>query len=431
MTRHEKLLQDGEFIKLACSDKFTAEIHRLYPEHSYDTIRRARDAAKKINLDDSAIQGGEEEVVQDTIGDNGNVRHLQVKNGSYTLEELIKWHNINTDIWNVSNVEYGKWDSVAKLKDSTGNEFVQVTPLSRISAKFVRNKRVELALQSLKQVLEDIKDYSPKVKRKKYKNELKENIQEISIFDLHVGKLAWREESGDDYDSDIACDLFMKAIDYHVKYGRLYQPERYLLPIGNDFFNIDNGRNMTTAGTPQDVDTRWMRMFRMGREVLVDAIEHLTQFAPVDVVIVSGNHDTETAWHLGESLHCWFHNNENVTVDNSPKLRKLYTYGENSIGFTHGNREKVKDLPLIFATEFRERWGKSKWREIHHGHFHSKRSLVSMPVDEQYGVRIRQLPSLSGNDAWHYSKGYNGVRAAESFIWNKKDGMVANLSFNP
>lgn len=53
-----------------------------------------------------------------------------------------------------------------------------------------------------------------------------------------------------------------------------------------------------------------------------------------------------------------------------------------------------------------------------------------MPVSEQYGVRIRQLPSLSGLDAWHYSKGYNGVRAAESFIWNKHDGMVANLSFN-
>jgi hypothetical protein len=188
---------------------------------------------------------------------------------------------------------------------------------------------------------------------------------------------------------------------------------------------------MTTAGTPQDVDSRWKKMFRLGRELMVNVIDELSESAPVDVIIVPGNHDTEAAWHMGEALSCWYHNSTRVDISNTPKQRKYYPWGKCLIGFTHGDKEPLKNLPLIMATEEPLLWAQSTFREFHLGHFHSKRDMMSQPVGEFNGAKVCMLPSLSASDAWHNSKGYNSQRAAESFVWHKENGRVANFSYSP
>ena len=45
----------------------------------------------------------------------------------------------------------------------------------------------------------------------------------------------------------------------------------------NDFFNCDNPAQTTSAGTPQDVDVRWQKLFNVGVEMLVKGIEALEQ----------------------------------------------------------------------------------------------------------------------------------------------------------
>jgi hypothetical protein len=72
--------------------------------------------------------------------------------------------------------------------------------------------------------------------------------------------------------------------------------------------------------------------------------------------MVPGNHDYERNFYLGDSLEGWFYNNPNVTVDNSANPRKYYKYGQVLIGYTHGNEEKVTDLPLIMAHERSTDW---------------------------------------------------------------------------
>src|SRR5690606_13006693 len=76
-------------------------------------------------------------------------------------------------------------------------------------------------------------------------------LYEISIPDLHLSKLCWSDETGyQNYDIEIACNLYRNAVEDLLSKIDLDSVERFLLPVGNDFFNSDGMQMMTTAGTP-------------------------------------------------------------------------------------------------------------------------------------------------------------------------------------
>jgi hypothetical protein len=76
-------------------------------------------------------------------------------------------------------------------------------------------------------------------------------------------------------------------------------------------------------------------------------------------------------------------------------------------------------------------WQETKYREFHLGHLHHKREIKYKSTQEYKGIVIRYLRSLSGEDTWHNIKGYIGcVQSAESFVWNKQEGLIANFSHN-
>lgn len=144
------------------------------------------------------------------------------------------------------------------------------------------------------------------------------------------------------------------------------------------------------------------------------------------VVSIQGN--CQTSFTLGEVLDAWYHNNNNVSINNSPKLRKYYEYGLNSILFTHGDKEPHKDLGLIFASEEPTIWSSSKFRFIQTGHFHKSKSMQLVSSDEFQGFKIQILPSLCGSDSWHYGKGYISMKQAKGFLYDKKKGLIAEFT---
>ena len=165
---------------------------------------------------------------------------------------------------------------------------------------------------------------------------------EVPIVDLHLAKLAWAPETGENYDIKIAEKRFMDVICDIVERAQHYEFEQVVFPIGNDFFNYDSVDGATTKGTPQDNDSRWAKMFLKGRELLITAVDLLSQIAPVKVFQIPGNHDYQASWYAIVCLHDWFRNDENVTVDISPKSRKYVEFGKCLIGFTHGDKEKKR-----------------------------------------------------------------------------------------
>lgn len=415
MTKIERLLSDPEFISMAQANMPVAKIAEHYPDINRRTIYRAIDRIETPVMKEEHTFDGK--------------RHSITTTEAQALDDLMNTLGIDQDLWEVKRVNAGRWDSYAKISDENGDR-IEVVPLFKISTIIERSGRNTVLKNLLEGILKDIKKHSPVVKKKEYPPTHNKTMQMISLFDMHFGKMAWHEETGEEYNTDIAAEIFDKAIDYHIKYGAVYEPSVYLLPIGNDFFNIDNSRNMTTSGTPQDVDMRWKQVFRKGRESVVRAIDKLSQHAKVHVVVVPGNHDTEASWWLGETLMSWYHNNDNVYIDNSARERKVFRYGDNAIGFLHGHKGKIKEYPMAFATAFREEWASAKHREIVHGHYHKYTEMLTTPISEEYGVRIRCIPSLSASDAWHDKMGYTAKRTGLSIIYDYHDGAVATLSYN-
>ena len=47
------------------------------------------------------------------------------------------------------------------------------------------------------------------------------------------------------------------------------------------------------------------------------------------------------------------------------------------------------------------------------------------------GTKVRFIPSICGNDAWHKTQGYVGtLRCGQGFIWNKNRGLEGYLQTN-
>lgn len=252
---------------------------------------------------------------------------------------------------------------------------------------------------------------------------------EINIPDLHIGKLAWGKETGEDYDINIAIDRYKKAVAELLSRINTQALEKIILPVGNDMINIDNKANTTTGGTPQSCDSRFGKMFQTAKSLLIDTINSLSKIAPVEVIIVPGNHDTVAMFTLGEVLDAWYHNNKLVNVINTHTPRKYIQYGQNLIMFTHGHSEKLQDLGIICATEQPQLWAATKFRRVHVGHFHHSKQIKFTDVQEYPGFTVKVLNSLSSNDAWHAEKGYLSLKGAEAFLYHKDKGLLANYYY--
>lgn len=244
-------------------------------------------------------------------------------------------------------------------------------------------------------------------------------LASIEIVDLHFGKLGWHGEVGENYDHHIAEERFWFVIDdfiSHVKNTKI-QLEKIIFPIGNDFFNSDTIDGTTTGGTPQDNDVRPHKMFSKGYSLIRAGILELASIAPVDVILVAGNHDQMTSYYMAFALDQYFSDCEYVTIDHSAKLRKYVEYGNTVIGYAHGDKDRKRLLECMLS-EAREEIGRTKYMEMHTGHLHSE------GVKEEAGLITRTVPSVTGKDAWHNASGYVGsVPRAQTFFYDKEEGL--------
>ena len=325
------------------------------------------------------------------------------------IEKKFSVDNITTKLSNYWNKEIGE----GKYRVSA---FIKVITLDSSN---------ELQKET---ILKELFQYSPVVP--KIKHEHGKYALEISIPDAHFGKMAWDKESGESYDLEIAEERYTNAINYILSMVDHKTIDEIIFPIGNDMINIDSRNNETFAGTRQDSDSRFFKIIQTVKAILVKTINQLKEIAPVKVIVVSGNHDPESMFMLGEIMDAYYHNDKNVEVNNSPKLRKYYQYGSCGFQYTHGNEEKHESLGLIFATEESKLWADTKYRFCKLGHFHKNKKLNYVSIDEHQGFQVQILPSLSGSDAWHFSKGYNSMKQAKGFLYDKHQGEIAQYTFN-
>lgn len=341
----------------------------------------------------------------------------------HTLEELLDYCKVDLAIWDVDHFVVNKWEVAAKDASKT----LQVEPLYQVKAWLKKKVHIVAAKRELEILKEIAKKSAPApepVKRPVAR--ANGNILEINIPDIHFGKLAWHLETGyQNYDRGIAEEVYKRALENLLDRVSHFKFDEVLFIVGNDLFNSDDPEYRTTSGTIVTTDGRYQKTMYKVRELMVQSIERLRKIAPVRVMMVYGNHDQTSVWHLGDSLECYFHNYNDVMIENVPTYRKYFQWGKVMLMFTHGDKAKREDYPLLMATEQPQMFGSTKWREAHTGHLHHTK------VNEHHGVRVRILPALCPPDDWHAENGYVGnLRSAEAYVWNREEGLVAQVYYN-
>lgn len=357
-------------------------------------------------------------------------------------DDLIAHFQIDTKKWNIDKIRYSTHEGYRKDRkvdwhvkegkvtqgDVEDSGKMLVVPM--FSVKVFLTKKVEeiRAREVVQSLFDDFKRKAKPVQRRKYSAPRNGLLYEVMMPDIHFGRLTWEGESAENYDIKIARQVVEYALESLLGRIKGIPISKIMLPLGNDFFNADNKQEETTHGTPQQEDTRWPKTFTRGRQLLTHVIERCSEVAPVDVMVVVGNHDETRMFYLGEVLDAQFSRNRNVTVNNAFLKRKYYHWGTSLIGFTHGYWEKDTNLPMLMAIEQPELWAQTTYREFHLGDKHHKRER-RWDVEDRQGVTIRYLRSLCGTDTWTFDKGFRGdVKASEGFLWDKGDALVGNFS---
>lgn len=255
------------------------------------------------------------------------------------------------------------------------------------------------------------------------------NLLVIDIADAHFGKLSTTYETGDQYGIEIAKQRCYDGVNGIISRASKFNISRIMFVIGNDVLHYDNPKRTTTSGTPQDTDGMFYDMFNSALDTYINIIEQLRINYHVDVVFNASNHDYMSGWMLARSIAMYFHNADNVSVDDGINHRKYYKFGNNLIGTNHGDGAKLQDLPLLMANEEPVLWSETKYRYIYVHHIHHKQTYKFMSGKDYIGVTVEYLRSPSGTDSWHHRNGYVGAKKAiEGYIHNYEDGQIARIT---
>jgi len=236
--------------------------------------------------------------------------------------------------------------------------------------------------------------------------------------DPHIGMYCWAEETGADFDTEIATAQLTDAMRRLVKVAP--KSEHALIINLGDFFHSDTLDNRTArSGHALDVDTRINKVWSLGMTALITCIDEAKKkHKLVTIRNEIGNHDDHTSMLLSIALEAWYKNDDRVRVDRSPAKFFYLRFGKNLIGTTHGDTTRTNKLAGIMAADQPENWGKTVNRYWYTGHFHSSK------VEEYPGVLVEQFRTLAAKDAWTAGAGYRSGRDMNCLILHREYGLI-------
>jgi hypothetical protein len=319
--------------------------------------------------------------------------------------ELARLHKINLDKYVITNY----WSKVLPSGKFTSSVFSKL------------KKPQDYTPEDFAKFLQNYKPQHSAVKFIEIHSDKKTVDIEISLSDFHLAK---KVIDGNN-DIEVRKAAYMHVVQELVKNVRaVYNIDTVVFPISNDFFHTDNYQNQTTAGTPQDTIVDYAEEYEHGFDLLVQAIDFLKANAEeVQVILVQGNHDKTKSYYLAHALEVYYIEDSSIYFDRSTSAVKGISLGTTFIGYHHGNC-KIEDLPLLFAThkDYSQEFGNAVYREVHTGDKHH------YMAKEVKGVRIQQMPSLSGTDRWHSDNNFvHSVRAGLALVYHPLHGKIAEF----
>lgn len=245
------------------------------------------------------------------------------------------------------------------------------------------------------------------------------------VTDFHLGLMAWHEESGEDYDMQIAESLLMKWFEAAIDQSP--NASTGLLANIGDFLHWDGLEAVTPAHRHiLDADTRLQKVIRVAIRCIKKIVRMmLEKHDHVHMLMCDANHDEASEAWMRELFASHYEDEPRVTVDNSGSTFYCYEHGKVSLFYHHGHKKKMANIDDVFAAKFRDVYGRTKYSYAHMGHLHQQ------AVRESNLMVIEQHRTLAAKDAYAAQHGYLSGRDAKVITYHKDFGEVSRLTISP
>lgn len=246
-----------------------------------------------------------------------------------------------------------------------------------------------------------------------------------TLTDCHVGALAWHREGGADWDLGIAEDTLVGCFRHMIDSSP--PSELGIVNQLGDFLHWDGLEAVTpTSKHLLDADGRFEKVVQVAIRVLRRVIGlALEKHATVRVILAEGNHDLASSVWLRQMFAALYENEPRLTVDDSPLPYYAMEWGETMLAFHHGHLKKNDQLPIMFAAQFPQEWGRTTKRYCHTGHRHH------VEEKEHSGMIVFQHPTLAARDAYAARGGWHAMRSATAVTYHRQFGEVGRTTARP
>ncbi len=290
--------------------------------------------------------------------------------------------------------------------------------------QWVKTERDKAAfLEEIKDTINEIvQDLPPIAPTPPLTDDINEHLHAFyPLGDPHIGMLSWGEETGEDWDLEIAERVYATVWDRLVRSAPRCA-ECTIVDLG-DFWHADNLEGRTSrSGHKVDQDGRYAKMIKVGYRILMMMINvALQHHQQVNVKILPGNHDDVGALFLRESLSHIYANEPRVNVDQSVSVFQYTHWGACLVGYHHGHTCRMNDLPMVMATDHPE-WSNCKHRYWYTGHIHHD------SMKEYQGCKVESFRVIPPNEAYAHEAGYRSGRDSKVIILHRERGEVARYT---
>lgn len=279
---------------------------------------------------------------------------------------------------------------------------------------------METIVDSLK---EEIPVYNSEKKCKTFGNEDLLNL--YIITDYHLGMIAWQDQTGDeDWCTEkaerVLYEWFDKAIEQSPK-----AKQCIFLELG-DFTHADNQTGTTPrSGNVLDVDVPINLIAKVAVRSINTIIRMLEKkYDNVHVIMADGNHNETTSKILSAAFEMHYSETPHITIDSSADSYFCYEFGNVSLFAHHGHKCKISGISQVYASKFREVFGRTKYSYAHSGHYHHDE------MKEDNLMRKEQHRTLSAKDNHAAGGGYNSGRDAKVITYHKEYGEVGRITIS-
>lgn len=298
----------------------------------------------------------------------------------------------------------------------------------RLRQQWVKTDRNDEAqLAAMRAAVEAFKDDLPRYKPVKAPGKrLNSDLLNLyPITDFHFGMLSWGEETGEDYDTDIAERLLLDWFAAAIKAAP--DAEYAVFAQLGDFLHFDGFDAVTpTSRHLLDVDTRFQRVVRVVIRTIRRIIDMLlAKHRHLTVIMADANHDPASGIWLREWLASVYADDPRITIDNSADTYYRVKFGKTLMMFHHGHKAKVENVDQILVSKFREDYGSTEHHYAYTGHLHHER------VRESRLMLVRQLRTLAAKDAYASRNGFMSGRDSPVITMHREFGQVGELTFSP